>query len=425
MKGVAFMSEKKKKGFTLVELIAVVVILGIILVIAVPRITDVISTTRESGYQANERMMVNAVRNYLVINDSKNPGEIGTMSVITTGELQESEFIGPINDTSDFSIECDGYVVVKYTEGNTFDYTPYLKCGNNYQTEGYTTQSLQSIEVLVVAGGGGGGAVSGGGGGAGGLVFNNNYAVFVGEVLSVNVGAGGGGGIDRYIRGANGSNSAFGTIEAIGGGGGGSISSRTGLAGGSGGGANSRPTSNGGTAVLSSTQGNSGGNGIGSDTTSSGSGSGGGGFSQKGQDTPDEWHAGTGGNGWNGSSLFGTNYGENGWFAAGGGGGYSNHHYNPAGYAGLGGQGGGGSGASGSNNGQDALANTGGGGGGGGYDGNSWTGGSGGSGGSGIVLVRYLGHQKANGGIVTTDNGYTIHAFIKVGEYSFKTLGFN
>jgi hypothetical protein len=36
---------------------------------------------------------------------------------------------------------------------------------------------------------------------------------------------------------------------------------------------------------------------------------------------------------------------------------------------------------------------------------------TGGAGGSGIIVVRYLGPQRATGGTVTSAGGYTIHTF--------------
>lgn len=50
---------KKKKGFTLVELLAVIVILAVILVIAMPKISDVIKKTRLSSLEATTKMIIN------------------------------------------------------------------------------------------------------------------------------------------------------------------------------------------------------------------------------------------------------------------------------------------------------------------------------------------------------------------------------
>jgi hypothetical protein len=43
---------------------------------------------------------------------------------------------------------------------------------------------------------------------------------------------------------------------------------------------------------------------------------------------------------------------------------------------------------------------------------------SGGNGGSGIVILRYLGTQRAMGGTVTSSGGYTIHTFTTSGTFN-------
>lgn len=49
---------------------------------------------------------------------------------------------------------------------------------------------------------------------------------------------------------------------------------------------------------------------------------------------------------------------------------------------------------------------------------------SSGSGGSGIIIVRYPGIQKANGGTITSIDGYTIHTYTEVGNHVFQVLEF-
>ena len=46
---------KKKNGFTLVELLAVIVILAIILVIAVPKITDTIKNSKKASFESSAK----------------------------------------------------------------------------------------------------------------------------------------------------------------------------------------------------------------------------------------------------------------------------------------------------------------------------------------------------------------------------------
>ncbi len=83
-------------GFTLVELIAVIVILGIILVIAVSRITDIINTAKINAFINNEEMLIRATKNYLVSNNEKMPTEIGNTEEVTLQQLQTEELIQPI-----------------------------------------------------------------------------------------------------------------------------------------------------------------------------------------------------------------------------------------------------------------------------------------------------------------------------------------
>ena len=53
------MKRMNKKGFTLVELLAVIVVLAIILVIAVPRILDVIESARKEALGRSAQMVAN------------------------------------------------------------------------------------------------------------------------------------------------------------------------------------------------------------------------------------------------------------------------------------------------------------------------------------------------------------------------------
>ena len=75
-----------------------------------------------------------------------------------------------------------------------------------------------AAQVLVVGGGGAGGSVTGGGGGGGQVVYVESMSLTAGEVLSVIVADGGE--PDSTYSGANGGDSSFNGVIAIGGGGG-------------------------------------------------------------------------------------------------------------------------------------------------------------------------------------------------------------
>jgi hypothetical protein len=266
-----------------------------------------------------------------------------------------------------------------------------------FTTVGTTTWTaptgVTSVEVLVVAGGGGGGTQhGGGGGGSGGLIYNPNYPVTPGSTYTITIGAGGTSGASSPT---NGGNSVFDSLTAIGGGAGGNEAApQNGSLGGSGGGGAGFATATSGGAGTAG-QGNPGGRGafrvdIG---TTYGSGAGGGGAGQPGWDGAegqDTFGAGGGGDGLYFGHVYGTNYGESGWFAGGGGGGYWGSSFSGVG---MGGRGGGGNGGAGSTTNLAATAgtaNTGGGGGGGRGDGSLGAAArAGAAGGSGIVLLKY------------------------------------
>ena len=233
----------------------------------------------------------------------------------------------------------------------------------------------RTMEYLVVAGGGGTSAdgriayagYGGGGGGAGGYRVGN--ISMVPGTYSVIIGAGG------SNTGSNGSNSSFGTIQATGGGcGSSSDESVAATAGGSGGG--------GGGGQVNGAAGNLGGyspvEGYAGGTRSApySYGCGGGGATGAGVDST---------NGGDGkyNSISGTNT----YYARGGYGGQRGDRDNGPANTGIGGSGG--------------IAQV--------YNGTN--------GGSGIVVIKYLGTQKATGGTVTSSNGYTIHSFTSSGSF--------
>jgi len=265
--------------------------------------------------------------------------------------------------------------------------------------------TLSEVEVLIVAGGGGGGNHHGGGGGGGGVLYASSYPITSTSAINVTVGNGGGPG-GGGVNGINGQNSVFANLTAIGGGGGGTYPN-SGSSGGSGGGASNWGTgSSGGSGTV--------GQGFPAFSSNNGQNNyagGGGGAGQRGG----QGRAKNGG----GNGLPFTISGTLRYYGGGGGAGtYPGYDFGDFTFHGSGGLGGGGAGGQGPHGGGTTpiagATNTGGGG--GGASANTM---SGASGGSGIVIVRYLGPQKATGGnTITNVNGYTIHTFTSSGTFT-------
>ena len=73
-------SMRREDGFTLVELLAVIVILGIILAIAIPAVGNVITNAETKASERTDALILDAARLYFI-------GEEGAKSPVTVGQL--------------------------------------------------------------------------------------------------------------------------------------------------------------------------------------------------------------------------------------------------------------------------------------------------------------------------------------------------
>ncbi len=83
----------KKKGFTLIELMGVLIILGILSVIAIPTITKAIHNSREKAYEDQVGIIMAASKNWSADHIRDLPTEDGASIAVTIRELQEDGFL--------------------------------------------------------------------------------------------------------------------------------------------------------------------------------------------------------------------------------------------------------------------------------------------------------------------------------------------
>lgn len=91
---------KGDKGFTLIELIVVIAVLGVLATLIIPRVVGVKSDAETKAMEANEKIIRNALERYYLDNDEKYP--------VTLEEL-EGGYLDEIPDSFEYTREGDGY----------------------------------------------------------------------------------------------------------------------------------------------------------------------------------------------------------------------------------------------------------------------------------------------------------------------------
>ena len=124
---------KNKKGFTLIEILAVITILGILMGIGIVSISRIIAQGKIKHYETAEKNMYLAGQSYAQTNRAALPKAVGQKTKISLATLVEKNYIQPIKDYS--GNECnleESYVqVFKYSQKD-YSYMPVLKCYDSY-----------------------------------------------------------------------------------------------------------------------------------------------------------------------------------------------------------------------------------------------------------------------------------------------------
>ena len=131
--------KKNNKGFTLIEIISVIIIIGIISLIAVPAISQYVEKSKNTALTAYEKSMEAAAKNQIVKclegNEKCNLPKEDNKIKIYLSELIDEGYIDEMKnpETSEFCESFLSYVEVENI-GNDYEYTACLFCGD------YTTQ---------------------------------------------------------------------------------------------------------------------------------------------------------------------------------------------------------------------------------------------------------------------------------------------
>lgn len=111
---------KNKKGFTLVELLAVIVILGVLLMIAVPAVQNVIKKAKNNATQKQAELFIDAAKKMAIIDEATSDMVIYKLSDLDSS-VDKNRFTG---------------MVVALKENGSYKYYIYLNNSVNKKTIG-------------------------------------------------------------------------------------------------------------------------------------------------------------------------------------------------------------------------------------------------------------------------------------------------
>ena len=123
---------KKNRGFTLVELLAVIIIVGVLSVISIMSVSRLINKSRDSQLTQQENTLSMAAEGYLQANRIFLPKSIGQTTVLSANTLKDAGYL-KTNIKNSKGEDCMAKSIVKVTKQSKtkYDYKTYLYCGND------------------------------------------------------------------------------------------------------------------------------------------------------------------------------------------------------------------------------------------------------------------------------------------------------
>ena len=143
------MKKNTNKGFTMVELLTTIVILGILMTVSIVAVNKVLENARNKYYVSLEKTVTLATKSYVQDNRNNLPKEIGGKKQIKLKTLQDNNYIKEVQDYNKNACDESSYVeVFKYSK-TKYKYVPYLKCGKYNSPDHSMTYQSPKIEIVL------------------------------------------------------------------------------------------------------------------------------------------------------------------------------------------------------------------------------------------------------------------------------------
>jgi type IV pilus assembly protein PilA len=119
-----------KKGFTLVELLAVIMLLGVVSLIAIPSVSKILTRSKQRALEGVKKELIKATKSYTADNLDLLPSEDGGYICVDIKTLEKSSYISNdeiIDPTTEEPLV--GHIKVTYlSKYNNYKYEYALNC---------------------------------------------------------------------------------------------------------------------------------------------------------------------------------------------------------------------------------------------------------------------------------------------------------
>ena len=134
----------KEKGFTLVELLGVIIILSIIMLIAIPNVASMVERSKRDTYMADAKKLV-SLTEYEIKKGNVSRPATGELVKVTLGDLSTTD-VEKDSDGNAYDLN-DSYVALVRKDGYVLYYVQLIARNSNGRISGISLTNSENLEA--------------------------------------------------------------------------------------------------------------------------------------------------------------------------------------------------------------------------------------------------------------------------------------